>query len=80
MYKNAQKEELFLSLLEKTRELGRQAKFQEVEDDPNMCRANDFAYHFGSFTEAAEEAYRAYCREMKNGSLEAKVKVDFSKK
>ena len=71
----AQKEELFAMLLKKTRELGRKPTFDEVEKDPNMCRANDFAVHFGSFTNAAEEAYYKYQRETNQGTHTNKLKI-----
>ena len=46
--------------------------FQEVYDDPDMPNPNDFAYYFGSYTEAAKKAcYVALGRlRMKNENLE----------
>lgn len=76
----ASKDELFSKLLKKTRELGRKVTFSEVENDPEMPRANAYAVHFGSFTNATEEAFYKYQREINQGhqatnKLKIKVKL-----
>ena len=54
---NDNKTELFSRLVAKTRTLGRQATFSEVNEDEDMPMANDYAYYYGSFTQAAKEAW-----------------------
>jgi hypothetical protein len=41
-------------LLMKARELGRVPTFTEVELDDRLPKANDYAYHFGSFSKACD--------------------------
>ena len=50
--------EMFDKLVDMALRLGRDPTFKEVEQDPAMPHPNDFAYHFGSFTEAQKEAHR----------------------
>ena len=71
----APKEELYSKLLKKTRELGRKATFKEVDDDPEMPRGNDYAVHYGSFSNAAEEAYYQFKKEQGQSTGKLKVKV-----
>ena len=52
--------ELYDALLAKIKELGRKPTFAEVKEDQNMPHPNDYAYYFGSFTEAAEEVWKGY--------------------
>lgn len=52
--------ELYNALLSKIEELGRKPTFKEVEEDQNMPKPNDYAYYFGSFTEATEEVWKGY--------------------
>lgn len=50
--------EMFDKLVDMALRLGRDPTFKEVEQDPAMPHPNDFAYYFGSFTEAQKEAHR----------------------
>lgn len=50
-------DEMFSLLVEKTRALGRPATFSEVEEDERLPHANDYAYYYGSFTEASKKAW-----------------------
>lgn len=50
--------EMFDKLVDMALRLGRDPTFKEVEQDSAMPHPNDFAYHFGSFTEAQKEAHR----------------------
>lgn len=50
--------EMFDKLVGMALRLGRDPSFKEVEQDPTMPHPNDFAYYFGSFTEAQKEAHR----------------------
>ncbi|MBP5634313.1 hypothetical protein J6X09_01300 [Candidatus Saccharibacteria bacterium] len=45
-------------LVKMAHRLGRDPTFTEVDKDPSMPRANDYAYFFGSFTDALREAHR----------------------
>lgn len=54
---NLQREALFKQLIEKTEELGRKVTFMEFDQDENLPRANSFAYYYGSFDVAAQEAW-----------------------
>lgn len=58
----SQKEELFKKLYQKTAELGRQVTFSEMSEDQAMPSPNNYAYYYGSFTEAAKEAYQTFTR------------------
>lgn len=58
----APKEELFSKLVQKTKELGRQVTFKEMEEDlGSSYRVNDYAIYYGSFSNAADAAYRKFC-------------------
>ena len=52
------KKKLFEKLVEKTKGLGHQVSFSEMKEDPAMPDPNLYAYYYGSFSEAAIEAYR----------------------
>lgn len=52
-----QREELFKQLVEKTEVLGRKVTFDEFDQDENLPKANSFAYYYGSFDVAAQEAW-----------------------
>lgn len=52
------KKKLFEMLVKKTKELGRQVSFSEMKEDPAMPDPNLYSYYYGSFSEAAREAYR----------------------
>lgn len=65
---NASREELFEKLINKTEELGRQATPSDFRNDPAMPNPNDYPFHFGSFDNAAKEAYqKVHSRELKRG-------------
>lgn len=51
------RDELFFCLVDKTKVLGHQVSFQEMSDDSNMPEPNDYAYYYGSFLEAARQAW-----------------------
>lgn len=55
---NNKKEQMFNLLVMKTRELGRQVTFAEADGDDRLPKANDYAYYYGEFANAAEEALR----------------------
>lgn len=65
------REELFAVLLEKTKELGRQATPDDFRNDPTMPKHNAYAYHYGSFENAAREAYQ---KVRSNGSKKITIK------
>ncbi len=50
--------EMFDKLVAMAIRLGRDPTFKEVEQDPALPHPNDYAYFFGSFTEALNEAHR----------------------
>lgn len=52
------REELFLILLRKTEQLGREATPADFREDPAMPNPNEYAYHYGNFENAAREAYQ----------------------
>ena len=52
------REELFAILLKKTEELGREATPDDFRKDPSLPKHNEYAYHYGSFENAAREAYQ----------------------
>ena len=51
--------EMFDKLVDMALRLGRDPTFDEVKQDPAMPHPNDYAYYFGSFTDALKEAHRA---------------------
>ena len=53
---NAKK--MFRKLVELARRLGRDPTFDEVRDEPEIGNPNNFAFYFGSFTNALKEAHR----------------------
>lgn len=55
---NDKREQMFKLLVMKTRELGRQVTFAEADGDDRLPKANDYAYYYGEFANAAEEALR----------------------
>ena len=55
---NNKREQMFKLLVMKTRELGRQVTFAEADGDDRLPKANDYAYYYGEFANAAEEALR----------------------
>ena len=55
---NDKREQMFKLLVMKTRELGRQVTFAEAEGDDRLPKANDYAYYYGEYAKAAEEALR----------------------
>ena len=65
---NNKKEQIFNLLVMKTRELGRQVTFAEADGDDRLPNANDYAYYYGEFAKAAEEAlwYVKYHKEDEN--------------
>lgn len=54
----APREELFAILLKKTEELGHQVTSSEFKQDPAMPHPNEYAFHYGSFENAAKQAYQ----------------------
>ena len=58
--RDGKKEELYKCLLKKIQELGRKPSFMEMKLDENMPDPNAYAYWFGSFSQAAEEAWKGY--------------------
>lgn len=66
---NDKREQMFKLLVMKTRELGRQVTFAEADGDDRLPKANDYAYYYGEFANAAEEALRyvKYHKEDENG-------------
>lgn len=70
-------EKLFKKLVEKTKELGRQVSFSEMEEDPEMPNPNLYAYYYGSFSEAAKEAYRfTMCKKRSKKAVVKKRRPD----
>ena len=53
-----EKNELFAILLKKTEELGRQVTTSDFREDPTLPDPNNYAFSFGRFERAAEQAYR----------------------
>lgn len=51
------RDELFEKLLRKTEEAGHQLTSSEFKQDPTMPHPNEYAFHYGSFENAAREAY-----------------------
>lgn len=51
------RQQLFDILVKKTKELGREVTFQEMEEDPGMPSPNDYAFYYGSFSNATKVAY-----------------------
>lgn len=54
------REGMYNSLLRKIAELGREPSFEEVKMDISMPDPNDYAYYFGSFSNALHEAWGEY--------------------
>ena len=54
------KQDLYLCLLRMITELGRKPSFDEVRCDESMPDPNDYAYYFGSFSSAVNEAWEEY--------------------
>lgn len=50
--------EMLDQLVEMALRLGRDPTFAEVDQDPTMPKANSYAYYFGCFTNAQQEAHR----------------------
>lgn len=59
---------LFGKLLEKTRTLGRPVEFSESEKDETFPNPNEFAFYYGSFTDAAKVAWKEVQHEMRKMS------------
>ena len=60
-----EKNELFAILLKKTEELGRQVTTSDFREDPTLPDPNNYAFAFGRFENAAEQAYReVYSKKM----------------
>ena len=53
----SQRDKIFQKLLEKTQALGRQVTFPEMEEDVGVLVANEYAFYYGSFSDAAKEAW-----------------------
>ena len=70
------KEELYKYLLSKIKELGRKPSFMEMKLDKNMPDPNAYAYWFGSFSQAAEEAWKGYNSHNKSAIIKKSVKSD----
>jgi hypothetical protein len=56
------RDELLGKLLQKTKELGRQVTFSEMQEDESMPDPNKFAFYYGTFSKAAETAYLMFFR------------------
>lgn len=69
----ATREELFAILVKKTEELGREATPDDFRNDPTLPKHNEYAYHYGSFENAAKQAYQ------KVRSKESKKKITIKK-
>lgn len=66
---------LYLAMLEAyARRIGHIPSFEEVDNDPDMPRANDFAFPFGSYPKAVEEL----CRKLKPYIVDGTNKLDFT--
>ncbi|MDO5480695.1 MAG: hypothetical protein Q4F58_03450 [Candidatus Saccharibacteria bacterium] len=48
------------SLLKKTEELGREPTYSDVLLDERMPHPNDYAYDYGSFSDAVKEVWEEY--------------------
>lgn len=59
---NLLKDELFDKLLQKTEELGHEVSHLEMRSDKQMPNPNDYAYYYGSFSNAAHRAYLKYAK------------------
>ena len=75
---NEKRKELFEKLCKKTRELGKKVTPQEAFKDEKFPNPNEFAYYYGSFTAAADEAYRAVYPSKETPKIAVKklIKVD----
>ena len=68
---------LFLAMLEAyAREIGHIPTFVEVDKAPNMPRANDFAFPFGSY----EKAVQTLEKRLKPYIIDGTNELDFTKK
>ena len=52
------REELMEMLVNKTRAVGHMVSFKEASEDPDLVDPNNFAFYYGSFSEAAAIAWR----------------------
>ena len=68
-------EELYSCLLKKIREIDRKPSFSEVKEDRGMPDPNDFAYYFGSFTDAVNQAWEGYNQEKTGHSVVVKKPI-----
>lgn len=75
MFDSSKKDEMLNLLVSKTKELGRRPSFTEVREDKDMPDPNDYAYHFRSFTDAAEIAWRGYESSTRKGTLAIKKTI-----
>ena len=71
------KKELYDALMKKTEELDQMPSFEQVRLDLNMPDPNEYAYFFGSFTNAVGEVWQAYTHSRtmftkKEGVIQAK--------
>lgn len=73
------REELYNCLLNKIRELGRKPSFIEVKQDENMPDPNAYAYWFGSFSQAIDEAWRGYNCHSNKHSIVIKKSINSGK-
>lgn len=58
LYLESPREQLMKMLVEKTLAAGHTLSFKEVSEDPDMVTPNTYAFYFGSFSEAAETAWK----------------------
>ncbi len=69
-------------LVKKTLELGRKPTFREVEDDPKLPNANNYAFYYGSFAEAVDVAWamvrRKRAESIKNAAQNLGAEVSVS--
>lgn len=56
-YGGPTKEEMFNLLVMKTRELGRLVTFEEADADERLPKANNYSWHWGEYSKAAEAAW-----------------------
>lgn len=56
-YSGPTKEEMFNLLVMKTRELGRLVTYEEAEADERLPKANNYSWHWGEYSKAAEAAW-----------------------
>lgn len=75
MFDSSKKDEMLSVLVSKTKELGRRPSYTEVKEDKSMPDPNDYAYHFKSFTDATEVAWRGYQSSTRKGTLAIKKSI-----